>query len=219
MADKRRKGSRCCVAGCSRYQLSSPGVIFHSFPADTERRKLWTDAVHRSDSGKPPLSPTARLLICSDHFLPECYERDLHLFADAGFSTKYAKLKPDAVPSIFAGRTPSEDGTCVKRRRTPCSTYFSSVTPCVLSALASANTLNRFGTVRARLSSAIKLPEARNRETKHALHALVHFRRTWKRRSLFIVRFARTYAETAPAGLRLPTKHIFAKTCLLKQEL
>lgn len=124
MAGKGRKGrgTRCCVAACSRCQLSSPGVIFHSLPADTERRKLWTDAVHRSGCEKP-LSPTARLLICSDHFLPECYERDLRLLADTGFSTKYAKLKTDAVPSIFPGRAPSEDSSCVKRRRTRVRTF------------------------------------------------------------------------------------------------
>ncbi|KAG0422599.1 hypothetical protein HPB47_001582 [Ixodes persulcatus] len=98
MAGKKRKckGSRCCVAGCSNYQLNSPGILFHRFPSDNERRKLWTDALYLWDPEKS-LSPTARILICSDHFLPECYERNMRVLADSGFSTKYAKLRPDAV--------------------------------------------------------------------------------------------------------------------------
>lgn len=44
----------------------------------------------------------------------------MRVLADSGFSTKYAKLKPDAVPSIFARGTasPTADGSAVKRRRT-----------------------------------------------------------------------------------------------------
>lgn len=109
----------CCVAGCSNCQLNSPGILFHRFPGDNERRKLWTDALYLWDPEKS-LSPTARILICSDRFLPECYERNMRVLADSGFSTKYAKLKPDAVPSIFARDTasPTADGSAVKRRRT-----------------------------------------------------------------------------------------------------
>lgn len=122
MPVKKRKsdGSPCCVTGCSHYQLSSPGVIFHAFPAaGSERRKLWTDAVYGSGSQKS-LSPTARKLVCSDHFLPECYERNLRVLADAGVSTKFTRLKPDAVPSIFPGKTTPKTADCswVKRRRT-----------------------------------------------------------------------------------------------------
>lgn len=88
--------------------------LFHRFPGDIERRKLWTDALYLWDPEKS-LSPTARILICSDHFLPECYERNMRVLADCGFSTKYAKLKPDAVPSIFARGTasPTADGSAV----------------------------------------------------------------------------------------------------------
>lgn len=127
MPVKKRKsnGSRCCVTDCSHYQLSSPGVLFHAFPpAGSERRKLWTDAVNGSGSTKP-LSPTARILVCSDHFLPECYEKNLRVLADGGLSTKHSRLKLDAVPSVFRGKTSPKTADCssVKRRRTQVRTF------------------------------------------------------------------------------------------------
>lgn len=103
MSYGRRGGSRCCVRCCSNYQLYSPGVSFHKFPRDAARRKLWMDVVVRWNSGRP-LSENRRALVCSDHFLPECYDRNLRVLADAGFSTKFARLKMDAVPSVLPDR-------------------------------------------------------------------------------------------------------------------
>ncbi|XP_040076275.1 uncharacterized protein LOC115326622, partial [Ixodes scapularis] len=130
------------VAACLNYQVTSSGVVFHKFPCDIARLNVWTDIVCRWNSGKP-WSPNSRTIICSDHFLRECYQRDLRLLCDAGFSSKYARLKPDAVPSILdPGSSPSEtadgltpdavspylvprssppqraDGSCVNPRRT-----------------------------------------------------------------------------------------------------
>ncbi|CAN8013824.1 unnamed protein product [Ixodes persulcatus] len=152
MPGERTIGSRCCVASCLNYQLTSPGVVFHKFPRDSARLIVWTDIVRRWNSGKP-WSPNSRTMICSDHFLPECYQRDLRLLCDAGFSTKYARLKPNAVPSILdPGSSPSvtadgltpdavssylvprssppqtADGSCVKRRRTGSGDHCSSST-------------------------------------------------------------------------------------------
>ncbi|KAG0434766.1 hypothetical protein HPB47_018899 [Ixodes persulcatus] len=123
MPGERTIGSRCCVASCLNYQLTSSGVVFHKFPRDSARLIVWTDIVCRWNSGKP-WSPNSRTMICSDHFMPECYQRDLRLLCDAGFSTKYARLKPnapDAVSSYLAPQSSppqTADGSCVKRRRT-----------------------------------------------------------------------------------------------------
>ncbi|KAM7299192.1 uncharacterized protein ISCGN_019759 [Ixodes scapularis] len=103
MSYGRRGGSRCCVRSCSNYQLYSPGVSFHVFPRDAARRKQWMDVVVQWNSGRP-LSENRRALVCSDHFLPECYDRNLRLMADAGFSTKFARLRTDAVPSVLSDR-------------------------------------------------------------------------------------------------------------------
>ncbi|CAN7938558.1 unnamed protein product, partial [Ixodes hexagonus] len=116
MPGRGTRGSRCCVTACSNYQLHSPGVVFHRFPRDSARRKVWVDTVCQWNSGKP-LSPTHRTLICSDHFLPECYIRDRRFLAKAGFSTKYARLELDAVPSIPPARMAPKttaDRLCVK---------------------------------------------------------------------------------------------------------
>ncbi|XP_042142976.1 uncharacterized protein LOC120836332 [Ixodes scapularis] len=130
MPGERAIGSRCCVAACLNYQLTSAGVVFHKFPRDSARLIVWTDIVRRWNSEKP-WSPKSRTMICSDHFLPECYQRDLRLLCDAGFSTKYARLEPNAVPSILVPRSSppqTADESCVKRRRTGSGDHCSSST-------------------------------------------------------------------------------------------
>lgn len=150
--------------------------------------------VHRSDCEKPFL-PMTQLLICSDHFSPKCYTRDLCLLADTGFPTKYAKLKPDDVPSIFTGRAPSEtkDGSRVKLRQTRVHTFVGYLVRCP-------RKHQEVASFQQSASEATKTDHFAQSE-RHSMHC-AHCRQVWKRSSLFIFCFARTSAETAPSSLR-----------------
>ncbi|KAH7971390.1 hypothetical protein HPB49_023206 [Dermacentor silvarum] len=66
-----------------------PGTTFHKFPLDSPMLlKAWVHNVNLP----PPWEPTEDSLLCSDHFLERCFER----------SGSTARLRPDAVPTIFA---------------------------------------------------------------------------------------------------------------------
>lgn len=108
----------CCAVGCKNNPLRNPDVRFHQFPKDPDLKKVWVEAVRRVDFGKP-WTPTSRSKLCSDHFTLDSYERDLRLLAAAGFSLKSARLKRDAVPSLFAHRPPAVPARTayLKRRR------------------------------------------------------------------------------------------------------
>ena len=63
-----RSTATCAVAICPSPQNAS----YHNFPSDINLQKLWIELTKRKD----PVNPkTAR--ICSQHFKPEDYERDL----------------------------------------------------------------------------------------------------------------------------------------------
>ncbi|KAG0441623.1 hypothetical protein HPB47_015903 [Ixodes persulcatus] len=97
---------------------AQPELRFHQFPRDEKRRKVWVDAVRRTDFGRP-WTPSSNAKLCSEHFTPDSYARDLRLLSAAGFSTKHASLRKDAVPSLFAYRPPAAPARAAynKRRR------------------------------------------------------------------------------------------------------
>ncbi|XP_029841113.3 uncharacterized protein LOC115324638 isoform X1 [Ixodes scapularis] len=96
----------CSAVGCSNNSVRNPELQYHQFPRDQKRRKVWVDAVRRTDFGRP-WTPSSNAKLCSEHFAPDSYARDLRLLSAAGFSTKHASLKKDAVPSLFAYRPPA----------------------------------------------------------------------------------------------------------------
>ncbi|KAM7303492.1 peroxynitrite isomerase THAP4 [Ixodes scapularis] len=108
----------CSAVGCSNNPLRNPEVLFHKFPTDRKLQKAWVNAVRRVDFGKP-WAPTPRSKLCSDHFSPDSYERDLRVLAACGLSAKGTRLKKDAVPSLFAHRPPAVPARAayIKRRR------------------------------------------------------------------------------------------------------
>ncbi|XP_075529227.1 THAP domain-containing protein 1-like [Dermacentor variabilis] len=66
-----------------------PGTTFHKFPVDSPMLlKAWVHNVNLP----APWEPTEDSVLCSDHFLERCFIR-------SGSSTR---LRPDAVPTIFA---------------------------------------------------------------------------------------------------------------------
>ncbi|KAG0423115.1 hypothetical protein HPB47_001081 [Ixodes persulcatus] len=108
----------CSAVGCSNNPLRNPEVLFHKFPTDRKLEKVWVNAVRRVDFGKP-WTPTPRSKLCSDHFSPESYERNLRVLVACGLSAKGSRLKKDAVPSLFAHRPPAvpAQAAYIKRRR------------------------------------------------------------------------------------------------------
>ncbi|XP_077517307.1 uncharacterized protein LOC144128097 isoform X2 [Amblyomma americanum] len=77
----------CCVPGCrSRTPGQEPGVTFHTFPKDPERRRQWTEAVR---PGQRDWEPAKWTCVCSKHFLPEHFDR---------MSLLVVRIRADAVP-------------------------------------------------------------------------------------------------------------------------
>lgn len=86
---------QCIVSSCSNYYKKTrdnPSVIYHTFPASTTRAQKWLELC----GVKKQRTNFAR--ICSEHFSPKCYRRDLQ-HELLGLPLR-KKLKPDAVPDI-----------------------------------------------------------------------------------------------------------------------
>lgn len=109
---------RCSVRGCGkRNQAKAKDVVIHRFPEkDLELCSKWLTAIGR-DASKT--EKYASLRVCSQHFKPDDYERDLKAEL-LGYPPKKV-LKKTAVPSIFqtkrkAGSRPSHSRTQNKRQ-------------------------------------------------------------------------------------------------------
>ena len=84
----------CVVPDCHNYsEKTGEAVSYHKFPQD-HRRKAWLDRVRRVDM--PPLENSH---VCSEHFLPSCFEID---FRAQLMGEKVRKhLRDDAISSLF----------------------------------------------------------------------------------------------------------------------
>ena len=85
----------CAAFDCNNDSRKTTGISYHCFPKDPSLREQWLAKISRADL---IVSKSTRL--CSEHFTPDCYERDLQ--AELLGSKKRASLKADAVPSIFS---------------------------------------------------------------------------------------------------------------------
>ena len=96
----------CVVPDCHNYsEKTGEAVSYHKFPQD-HRRKAWLDRVRRVDM--PPLENSH---VCSEHFLPSCFEID---FRAQLMGEKVRKhLRDDAIPSLFKyGPEPKKARDC-----------------------------------------------------------------------------------------------------------
>jgi len=82
----------CAVATCKTKQKTGKGM--HAFPSENGKKAAWIKFCKRKDLFNPKTSR-----ICSLHFLPECFERDLRNKL-LGLPTK-SILKSDAIPTKF----------------------------------------------------------------------------------------------------------------------
>lgn len=86
---------QCFVSSCKNYYNKTRGdssVIYHTFPSSPTRARKWVEAC----GGKQERPSFGR--VCSAHFSPKCYHRDLQ-HELLGLPLR-KKLKPDAVPDI-----------------------------------------------------------------------------------------------------------------------
>ncbi len=88
---KRRNNLVCAVAICSNSKDNS--TLYHRFPKNKELRKKWVVACKREDQFNPSTST-----VCSNHFLPTDYERDLRNEL-LGLPVK-KRLRKDAFPTV-----------------------------------------------------------------------------------------------------------------------
>ena len=72
-------------------------LVYHRFPRDKNLRKVWITKCRRAD-----VFNVNNATICSDHFLPDDYTRDLRNELLQLPTRK--RLKNSAVPSIFPSR-------------------------------------------------------------------------------------------------------------------
>ncbi|XP_030247786.1 uncharacterized protein LOC115566180 [Sparus aurata] len=78
----------CLAYGCDASNYVYPGLSFHRFPKDAEKRRLWL-AVAQRDEGSLRMNSC----LCSRHFESSCFT-----LSEDGQLT----LPPDAVPTIFS---------------------------------------------------------------------------------------------------------------------
>ena len=96
---------RCVAAGCDT--VSGMGYSLHSFPKDETTRRKWTSAVKRQRVNWD--GPSSRSLLCSKHFKEDCFVTEGVRYRDALGVPAQKRLKPDAVPTIFARSTDHQD--------------------------------------------------------------------------------------------------------------
>ena len=89
---------RCIVAGCD--SVGGKDCSLHEFPKNEAIRKKWIKAVKEQRSNWDGPSPYS--LLCSLHFTDDCFIPKGVRFRDELGMPTAKRLKPDAVPTIFA---------------------------------------------------------------------------------------------------------------------
>lgn len=85
----------CSISSCKNNSRKTLDVVYHCFPKDPAMAKKWRLACKRGDSWSIPKSGR----ICSDHFLPSDYVRDL-VAELLNYVPVKKYLKEDAVPTL-----------------------------------------------------------------------------------------------------------------------
>ena len=102
----------CCAVGCSndsRFVSKGQGISFHRFPTKDSVLKVCLAKISRV-----VLEVTKDTRLCSDHFEPDCFQRDLR--AELPGSKGKRNLKPGAVPTIFDHRTRKKPRLSTEKR-------------------------------------------------------------------------------------------------------
>ena len=89
---------RCVAAGCD--SVGGKGCSLHKFPQDEAIKKKWIKAVKQQRSNWD--GPSSYSLLCSKHFMDDCFVTEGVWFRDELGMQTPKHLKSDAVPTIFA---------------------------------------------------------------------------------------------------------------------
>lgn len=101
----------CFAVNCTNDSSKTKGKSYHRFPAAKSLKQQWLTKISRKDA-----NPTKESVVCSDHFTPDSYERNLQAEL-LGYKPK-PKLKPDAVPTLFSHSRPAKRPRLSSERRT-----------------------------------------------------------------------------------------------------
>ncbi|CAH3123666.1 unnamed protein product, partial [Pocillopora meandrina] len=91
----------CAAFDCNNDSRYTTGISYHCFPRDEALRSQWLAKISRAD-----LVVSKNSKLCSEHFTPDCYERDLK--AEILGLKPRSTLKPGAIPTVFSHRRPSK---------------------------------------------------------------------------------------------------------------
>lgn len=83
----------CCVPLCTSNARKNPGLSYHEFPSNAERRQAWLTNISRQGSGGKETRwvPSDHSSVCSLHFTESDYKK----------GTKLRMLLPTAIPTVF----------------------------------------------------------------------------------------------------------------------
>lgn len=100
----------CAAFECNNDSRHNNTVSYHCFPTDKAIRDQWLAKISRAD-----LVLTKNSRLCSAHFTPDDYKRDLR--AELTGQRGKRELKDDAIPSIFSHLPPPKKPRLSSERR------------------------------------------------------------------------------------------------------
>ena len=91
----------CAAFDCNNDSRYTTGISYHCFPRDEPLWSQWLAKISQAD-----LLVSKKSRLCSEHFAPDCLERDLKA-GILGLKPR-STPKPGAIPTIFSHRRPSK---------------------------------------------------------------------------------------------------------------
>ena len=91
----------CAAFDCNNDSRYTTGISYHCFPRDEPLWSQWLAKISQAD-----LLVSKKSRLCSEHFAPDCLERDLK--AEILGLKPRSTPKPGAIPTIFSHRRPSK---------------------------------------------------------------------------------------------------------------
>ena len=113
----------CLAFGCNNTSGRIKGKSFFKIPDPKKHRELCSRWLHNMGNSKWKINnfiPSKDRVLCSDHFNPSCFKRDLKAELCPLYQKKIA-LVEGAIPTIFTHRTYDQinlDGTTSLLRKT-----------------------------------------------------------------------------------------------------
>ena len=91
----------CAAFDCNNDSRYTTGISYHCFPRGEPLWSQWLAKISQAD-----LLVSKKCRLCSEHFAPDCLERDLK--AEILGLKPRSTPKPGAIPTIFSHRRPSK---------------------------------------------------------------------------------------------------------------